>query len=84
MICPKCRNKMNGNVCENCGNNKQINFNKFIKKKDNKYVIIIFASIIIFFFILVYYFRYLIDLETKDIIKIVNEKILSVYKVICK
>ena len=32
MICPKCGNEMNGNVCENCGNNKQINFNKFIKK----------------------------------------------------
>ena len=84
MICPKCGNEMNGNVCENCGNNKQFNFNKFIKKEDNKSVIIIFASIIIFFFILGYSFRYLKDLETKDIIKIGNEKIPSVYKVIGK
>ena len=84
MICPKCGNEMNGNVCENCGNNKQINFNKFIKKDDNKSVIIIFASVIIFFFILGYSFRYLKDLETKDIIKIGNEKIPSVYKVIGK
>ena len=84
MICPKCGNEMNGNVCENCGNNKQFNFNKFIKKEDNKSVIIIFASVIIFFFILVYSFRYLKDLETKDIIKIGNEKIPSVYKVIGK
>lgn len=84
MICPKCGNEMNGNVCENCGNNKQFNFNKFIKKEDNKSVIIIFASVIIFFFILGYSFRYLKDLETKDIIKIGNEKIPSVYKVIGK
>lgn len=84
MICPKCGNEMNGNVCENCGNNKQFNFNKFIKKEDNKSVIIIFASIIIFFFILGYSFRYLKDLETKDVIKIGNEKIPSVYKVIGK
>ncbi len=84
MICPKCGNEMNGNVCENCGNNKQFNFNKFIKKDDNKSVIIIFASIIIFFFILGYSFRYLKDLETKDVIKIGNEKIPSVYKVIGK
>ena len=84
MICPKCGNEMNGNVCENCGNNKQFNFNKFIKKEDNKSVIIIFASVIIFFFILGYSFRYLKDLETKDVIKIGNEKIPSVYKVIGK
>ena len=84
MICPKCGNEMNGNVCENCGNNKQFNFNKFIKKEDNKSVIIIFASIIIFFFILGYSFRYLKDLETKYVIKIGNEKIPSVYKVIGK
>ena len=84
MICPKCGNEMNGNVCENCGNNKQFNFNKFIKKEDNKSVIIFFASIIIFFFILGYSFRYLKDLETKDVIKIGNEKIPSVYKVIGK
>ena len=37
MICPKCGNEMNGNVCENCGNNKQFNFNKFIKFKINKH-----------------------------------------------
>ena len=52
MICPKCGNEMNGNVCENCGNNKQINFNKFIKKDDNKSVIlfILYCSVLLLYF----------------------------------
>lgn len=84
MMCPKCGNEMNGNICENCGNNKQINLNRFIKKDDNKSSIIIFASIIIFFFILGFCFRYIKDLETNDVIKIGNEEIPSVYKVLGK
>ena len=36
MICPKCGNEMNGNVCENCGNNKQINFR--VSEKDYNYI----------------------------------------------